>query len=232
MREICLDTETTGLSRLEDRVIEIGCVEMVDRRVTGRTFHAYINPQREVHPEAFKVHGLSYEHLKKFPTFKRVVGKFQTFIGDATLVAHNAEFDLGMLNAELKRLELPDLTNPVIDTLVLSREVKRGGRHTLDSLMAHYGINASRRTHHGALLDAELLAEVYIELRGGRQHTMDLDRDVETEDETFVPARQRPDQGTRASRVTPDDLRAHSAFIATIKDPIWADYLEQKKEAA
>jgi DNA polymerase III subunit epsilon len=222
-REIIIDTETTGLDRKVDRIVEIGCVEIIDLNVTGTTYHKYINPTHPVHREAFKVHGLSNEFLKTKPTFRRTVNSFLTFIEGATLVAHNAAFDMGMLNAELDRLNLPPLENEVVDSLAIAREQRPGSRHTLDSLCRAFKIDISKRTKHGALLDAELLAEVYIELRGGRQFGMTLDLFAEQKDETFVPARQRP--VSLPSRVTDEDRAAHKAFVETLGDKaIWLDY--------
>ncbi|SHH03567.1 DNA polymerase III subunit epsilon [Bradyrhizobium erythrophlei] len=222
-REIIIDTETTGLDRKVDRFVEIGCVEIIDLKVTGTTYHKYINPTHPVHREAFKVHGLSNEFLKTKPTFRRTVNSFLTFIEGATLVAHNASFDIGMLNAELDRLNLPPLENEVVDSLALAREQRPGSRHTLDSLCRAFKIDISKRTKHGALLDAELLTEVYIELRGGRQFGMTLDLFAEQKDETLVPARQRP--VPLPSRVTDEDRAAHKAFVETMGDKsIWLDY--------
>ncbi|MEE9481766.1 DNA polymerase III subunit epsilon [Methylobacterium ajmalii] len=223
MREIIMDTETTGMSFSEDRVVEIGAVEILDLLPTGRTFHAYINPMRPVSPGAQKVHGLTNEFLKRKPTFRRVAPKFLEFIAGAQLVAHNAPFDLGMLNAELERNGLERLTNPVVDSLALARQVKKGGRHNLDALCTHYKIDNTKRTLHGALLDSEILAEVYLQLRGGRQ--MGLDLPVEEED-----AVEDGDRGYGArefvSRLTPDEMIDHACFISELgAKSVWASYL-------
>ena len=225
MREIIFDTETTGLDRKVDRVVEIGAVEVVDLMPTGRTYHQYCNPLRPVHKEAYRVHGLSDVFLSTKPTFKRIHGTFLRFIGDARLVAHNASFDIGMLNAELERLELNPLENEVVDSLQLAREKHPRRKHTLDALCSVYNIDNSRRTQHGALLDAELLAEVYAELRGGRQFGMQLDMLAQPEgDEEDTPVRVRP--VPLAKRITERDIADHRAFVATLGDAaIWRNYV-------
>src|SRR5436305_3507565 len=176
MREIVLDTETTGLDPYQgDRVIEIGCVELYNKIPTGQSFHCYVNPQREMSVSALEVHGLSTEFLKDKPLFVEVADEFLGFIGDAPLVAHNAGFDLGFLNAELERAAKPVIgSERMIDTLLLARRKHPAGPNNLDALCARYGIDNSRRTKHGALLDAEILAEVYIELIGGKQPDLGL----------------------------------------------------------
>jgi DNA polymerase-3 subunit epsilon len=221
MREIVIDTETTGLDFTEDRVIEIGCVEVVDYIPTGETFHAYINPTIKISKEAERIHGLTYDFLKRKPTFGRVVTRFLDFIGDDPLVAHNADFDISMLNAELARVELPPLVNPTVNTLQLAREVKKTGFHSLDALCKYYGIDNSKREKHGALLDAEILAKIYLELRGGRQIGFDL---IVEESETKYT---RPDYGVRTfkSRLTDEEAEAHKAFVEALKNPIWLEYL-------
>ncbi|WP_316201008.1 MULTISPECIES: DNA polymerase III subunit epsilon [unclassified Bradyrhizobium] len=229
-REIILDTETTGLDRKTDRIVEIGCVEAIDLMPTGKTFHKYINPTHPVHKEAFKVHGLSNEFLKKFPTFRRQVNQFLTFIEGATLVAHNAGFDVGMINAELDRLDLPPLQNEIVDSLALAREKRPGARHTLDSLCKTFGINLTKRDKHGALLDAQLLAEVYCELRGGRQMGMSLDLFAESSDVAQPTIRPRPTP--LAPRVTDEDRALHAQFISEMKDAIWGEYRAPKLENA
>jgi DNA polymerase-3 subunit epsilon len=177
MREIIFDTETTGLLKEEDRIIEIGCVELVNRFPTGRTFHHYINPQgREIHPEAEAVHGISAKHLADKPIFDVIAPQFLEFVDDGKLVAHNASFDMGFINAEFARLGIESVADDrVIDTLEIARRKHPMGPNSLDALCKRYGVDLSRRTRHGALLDAELLAEVYIELAGGRQAALVLD---------------------------------------------------------
>src|SRR5262245_31710611 len=174
LREVVFDTETTGLDAAKgDRLIEIGCVEIVNRIPTGREFHRYMNPERDLHPEAVAVHGLTAEFLKDKPLFRDVADDFLSFIGDAPLVAHNASFDLGFINAELARLSRSPLTSDrIVDTLALARRRHPAGPNTLDALCKRYGIDLSQRTKHGALLDSMLLAGVYVELLGERQATL------------------------------------------------------------
>jgi DNA polymerase-3 subunit epsilon len=176
LREIVMDTETTGLDAAGgDRLIEIGCVEIVNRIPTGREFHHYLNPERDLHRDAVAVHGLTAEFLKDKPLFKDVADSFLEFIGDDPLVAHNATFDIGFLNAELKRLAKPALrTERVVDTLALARRRHPAGPNSLDALCKRYGIDNSKRTKHGALMDSLLLAGVYVELLGERQATLGL----------------------------------------------------------
>lgn len=225
MREIILDTETTGLDRKVDRIVEIGCVEIVDLLPTGRTYHQYCNPLRPNHREAYRVHGLSDVFLSTKPTFKRIHTGFLRFIGDARLVAHNASFDMGMINEELDRLGIAPLENEVVDTLELAKEKHPRRKHTLDALCSLYDIDKSRRSeHHGALLDSELLSEVYIELRGGRQFGMQLDLLSQQNEEKVVPAKTRP--VPLPSRVTDKDRVDHAAFVATLgESAIWRDYV-------
>src|SRR5215470_17424228 len=177
LREIVLDTETTGLDAANgDRLIEIGCVEIVNRIPTGREFHRYLNPERDIHPDAVAVHGLTTEFLRDKPLFKDIAEDFLAFVADAPLVAHNASFDLGFLNAELSRTSRPTLAgNRIVDTLSLARRRHPAGPNTLDALCKRYGIDLSARTKHGALLDAMLLASVYVELLGERQAALVFD---------------------------------------------------------
>ena len=177
LREIVFDTETTGLDASEDRIIEIGGVELIDRFPTGRTFHVYLDPgDRQVHPDALAVHGISNERLKGEPRFADVVDDFLAFFEGARFVAHNASFDMGFVNAELARLGRPAIEGArVRDMLSLARQKNPMGQNSLDALCKRYGIDNSGREKHGALLDSELLAEVYIELIGGRQTSLGLD---------------------------------------------------------
>lgn len=177
MREIILDTETTGLDFRDDRIIEFGGIELVNRFPTGRTMHVYINPQgRAVHPDALAVHGIGKEQLEGKPNFPDIVEELLAFIDGAKLVAHNASFDVTFINAELQRLGHPEIEPArVVDTLAIARRKHPMGPNSLDALCRRYGIDNSRRTKHGALLDSELLAEVYIELAGGKQATLVLD---------------------------------------------------------
>ena len=186
MREIIFDTETTGLSPEQgDRIIEIGAIEMVNRFPTGKTYHQYLHPgDRAIHPDAQNVHGISIEDLADKPSFSDVLDEFLAFFGEGQLIAHNAKFDMGFINAELKRLNQPTIENDrVIDTLVIARRKYPGARNSLDALCDRFGISNAHRTLHGALLDSELLADVYIELTGGRQAGFSLDHESETKTE-------------------------------------------------
>ncbi|MBN8997994.1 MAG: DNA polymerase III subunit epsilon [Rhizobiales bacterium] len=230
MREIVFDTETTGLEPLKgDRLVEIGGIELLNHIPTGRSFHVYINPERSMPAEAFRVHGLSDEFLADKPLFRDVADEFLAFIDGARLIAHNATFDIGFVNAEFARLALPPIApDRVIDTLALARRKHPAGPNSLDALCARYGIDASRRTMHGGLIDAELLAEVYIELIGGRQPDLVLvtaERQVVTT--TSTGPGERPQLGRAAPlapRGTAAEFAAHAAFVATIKDALWARY--------
>jgi DNA polymerase-3 subunit epsilon len=227
MREIVLDTETTGLDPLRgDRLVEIGCVEMVNRMPTGQTYHVYLNPERDMPQEAFAVHGLSSEFLVDKPLFAAVVEEFLTFIGDAPLIIHNASFDIGFINAELDRIKRVAISRDrLVDTLTLARRKHPGVSNRLDDLCSRYAIDNSRRTRHGALLDAELLAEVYIDLIGARQSQLIL---TETRvsfgaGQTDAPRRQR--ETPLAPRVSEADIAAHAAFVATLGGtPIWNEF--------
>jgi DNA polymerase-3 subunit epsilon len=234
MREIVLDTETTGLDPLTgDRVVEIGCIELFNRIPTGQTFHRYINPERDMPASAFEVHGLSAEFLKDKPPFAEVADDFLAFVGDAGLVIHNAAFDAAFLNSELERVGKQLIARDrLVDTLLLARRRHPGAANRLDDLCTRYGIDNTRRTKHGALLDAELLAEVYIELTGARQAALGLelvtaDKTGERERITIVQVRPVP----LAPRVTAADLAAHRAFVATLgPNAIWREYLSDDEE--
>jgi len=229
MREIVLDTETTGLDPLRgDRLVEIGCVEMFNRMPTGQTFHRYINPERDMPAEAFAVHGLSTEFLAGKPLFSAVVDEFLGFIADAPLVIHNASFDISFINMELEKLKrAPISRDRLVDTLLLARRKHPGVSNRLDDLCSRYAIDNSRRTKHGALLDAELLAEVYIDLIGARQSQLVLDdnRDSDLQLDADGPRRQR--SVPLAPRVSEADRQAHRAFVATLGEKaIWKAYLD------
>ncbi|MGP9813057.1 DNA polymerase III subunit epsilon [Rhodopseudomonas sp. NSM] len=227
MREIVLDTETTGLDPLRgDRLVEIGCVEIYNRMPTGQTFHRYINPERDVPAEAFAVHGLSSEFLADKPLFAQVVDEFLEFIGDDPLVIHNASFDAGFLNAELARLSRGAIPRErLVDTLLLARRKHPGVSNRLDDLCSRYAIDNSRRTKHGALLDAELLAEVYIDLIGARQSQLILAEVPSDRGGAGGDTPRRPRPTPLAPRVTEPDREAHAAFIATMGDKaIWNEY--------
>lgn len=228
MREIVFDTETTGLDPLQgDRLVEIGCIELLNRFPTGKTFHCYFNPERDMPEQALKIHGLTREFLGDKPLFAHKVEELVAFLGDAQLVAHNAMFDLGFLNAELERAGRPVVSRErIIDTLLIARRKHPGGANRLDDLCARYAIDNSRRTKHGALLDAELLAEVYIELIGARQAQLGLAQaaaPIAAGGEAIV-LRERP--APLAPRLTAEERAAHRRFIAGLGDKaIWRDYV-------
>jgi DNA polymerase III subunit epsilon len=228
MREIVFDTETTGLDPFQgDRLVEIGCIELVNRFPTGKVFHCYFNPQRDMPEAAFNVHGLSSDFLKDKSLFADKVDELVGFLGDAQLVAHNAMFDLGFLNAELERAGRPAVSRDrMIDTLVIARRKHPGGSNRLDDLCARYAIDNSRRTKHGALLDAELLAEVYVELIGARQASLVLSQAATPTAAPGVPIIVRERTEPLVIRVTDEERTAHRHFIATLGDhAIWRDYI-------
>jgi DNA polymerase-3 subunit epsilon len=229
MREIIFDTETTGLSPDEGhRMVEIGCIEMVGRSLTGRTFHAYFNPQIPMPPEAEKVHGLGDAFLADKPLFAAGVDDLIEFLGDATLVAHNAGFDMRFLNAELAMVGRPAIAmSRVIDTVAMARAKFPGSPASLDALCKRFGVDRSHRVLHGALLDAELLAQVYIELTGGRQIGLGL-ADDSADDSTgsaarprLIPGVQRPHRLPRPFAPSEAELAAHAEFLGKIKQPLW-----------
>jgi DNA polymerase-3 subunit epsilon len=228
-REIVFDTETTGFGVEEHRMVEIGAVELINHLPTGKTFQAYLNPQREIDWSATKVHGITNEKVATCPTFADIAPQWLAFVGTATLIAHNAEFDLSFLGMELLRAGHPRPTNAVVDTLALARQKIPGqGRYNLDALCRYYGIDLSARTHHGALLDAQLLAEVYIELMGGLQNSLDLQPNhppIHSSPQTHsLPCVALAQQGQSLSYFppTPQEISTHQSFHTThIKDPKW-----------
>jgi len=226
MREIVVDTETTGLDPLRgDRLVEIGCVEMFNHMPTGQTYHCYINPQRDMPAEAYAVHGLSSEFLADKPLFAAVAEEFLAFIGDAPLIIHNASFDVSFLNAELEKVGRTALPRErLVDTLLLARRKHPGVSNRLDDLCSRYAIDNSHRTKHGALLDAELLAEVYVDLIGARQSSLSLAAAgaARMDARADAPRRQRP--VPLAPRLTEAARAAHRAFVATLSRPLWQDY--------
>ncbi|HEV3246060.1 MAG TPA: DNA polymerase III subunit epsilon [Beijerinckiaceae bacterium] len=231
MREIILDTETTGLDHTSgDRIVEIGGVELLNRFPTNRSFHVYINPERPMSADAEKVHGLSDIFLADKPRFAEHAEAFLNFLGDAVLVIHNASFDIGFLNAELARAGHPPLRfDRVVDTLALARRKHPGAPNSLDALCARYGIDNSSRVKHGALLDAELLAEVYIELTEGRQSGLSFEiegaADGSFPDAAHRPALQRP--APLAPLLSAEERAGHAAFVVTLGEKaIWREYLE------
>ncbi len=228
MREIVLDTETTGLDPYQGhRMVEIGCIELVNRIPSGNTFHRYFNPERSMPAEAYAVHGLSDEFLKAKLFFAEAADELIAFLGDAPLVAHNASFDLGFLNAELERAGRPLIARErLVDTLLIARRKHPGGSNRLDDLCARYAIDNSRRTKHGALLDAELLAEVYVELIGARQAQLVLAQASMAGQAAGEPIIVRERLVPLIPAVTAEERAAHRAFIATLGDnAIWRDYV-------
>ena len=225
MREIMLDTETTGLSPKEgDRIVEIGCVEMINRFPTGEVYHKYINPQRSMPKPAFDVHGLSEEFLSDKPLFADLADEFLDFIKGAKLVIHNAPFDIGFLNFELESAARPIISyTSVIDTLQLARQKHPGASNNLDALCRRYNIDNSSREKHGALLDSELLAEVYLELIGGHQAGFDLGSSARSAEEGGLQVeRVQPRPTPLPTLCTDEERQAHEAFIKTLgDDPMW-----------
>ena len=222
MREIVLDTETTGLDpEAGHRIVEIACVELLHRLPTGREFRKYVNPERDMPEAAQAIHGLSTEFLAEQPPFAAIVEEFLEFIGEAPLVIHNAEFDLKFLNAELARLGRPAIDAArAVDTVALARQRFPGAQASLDALCRRFEIDNSARDLHGALLDCQLLAEVYLELSGGRQPGFDLDPARRAQ--ALAPGRQeRPQRPARPHAPSPEETAAHEALLARMKDPIW-----------
>lgn len=224
MREIIFDTETTGRDPLMgDRIVEIGCLELDNLLPTGRTFHAYFNPERDVPDEVVRVHGLTNDFLADKPLFVSVAADLLDFFGDAVLIAHNASFDMGFLNAELKLCGFKPIDKSrVVDTLAMARRMNPGAPASLDALCKRYGIDNSSRTFHGALLDAQLLAEVYLELKGGRQPDLVLGDTASGGEISEIERIARPPRPHHASAA---ELEAHQAFLKQIKDPLWAKVL-------
>ncbi len=225
MREIVLDTETTGLDpKSGDRLVEIGCVELDNHLPTGRTYHQYVNPERDMPDEAFRVHGLSEAFLAKHPVFADIADAFLEFIGDADLVIHNASFDLGFINVELQRLGRASVENRRgIDTVQIARGKYPGAQASLDALCRRFEIDLSARTKHGALLDAELLADVYLELVGGRQPGFELASQRRRSASQTLETREKPARPARPHAPSEAESTAHQAFLKKITDPIWRE---------
>jgi DNA polymerase-3 subunit epsilon len=220
MREVVLDTETTGLDPAAGhRIVEVGCIELLNHLPTGRSFHRLVNPGRPMPTAAYEVHGLSDELLAKQPPFATVAADFLAFIADSPLVIHNAAFDLAFVNAELAVLDLPPVAESrAIDTVGMARRKFPGAPASLDALCKRFAIDLSGREKHGALVDAELLAAVYLELLGGRQPALGLIAEVEAESATEV---RRVQRAPRPHAPSADELAAHEAFLATLDKPIW-----------
>jgi len=231
MREIVLDTETTGLDPGQGhRLVELGCIELLNRIPTGGAFHAYLNPERDVPAEAFAIHGLSGDFLKEHKRFIEIADEFLAFIGDAPLVIHNASFDHAFLCAELRRADRALIARErLVDTLLLARRKHPAGPNRLDDLCARYGIDNSRRTKHGALLDAEIIAEVYVELIGARQAQLGLTESAARRPNSgdgAIIIRQRPEQ--LASRLSESELAAHREFVTELgENALWRNYIQE-----
>ena len=231
MREIIFDTETTGFDpKTGDRLVEIGCIELVDRRETGQTFHAYFNPERDMPAAAEAVHGLSIQFLSDKPLFATRVDDLMEFLGDAPLVAHNAAFDFGFVNAELARAGRPALDMArMCCTVQMARKLHPGAKHSLDALCTRYGIDRSHRVKHGALLDAELLAHLYIEMTGGRQIGLGLASSAAGSAAAAAPSpaiacgHDRPFREPRPHMASAADLARHAEFVAGLNQPLWLD---------
>lgn len=226
MREIVLDTETTGLDPdTGDRIVEIGCLELINHVPTGRTLHHYINPERDMPLGAFEVHGLSSEFLSGYPVFAALADEIVEFLGDAVLVIHNAAFDMKFINSELRRLARPEIPMAqALDTVQLARRKYPGAQVSLDALCRRFEIDNGHRTLHGALLDADLLAAVYLELIGGRQPDLALAAEVTIEVTAGQQAAERaarPFREPRPHAPSTEELAAHRAFLDSIKEPIW-----------
>jgi DNA polymerase-3 subunit epsilon len=220
MREIVLDTETTGLDPGDGhRIVEIGCIELHNHMPTGRVFHRHVNPERDMPEDAYAVHGLSAEFLASHPPFAEHAEAFLDFVGDGTLIIHNAEFDLKFINAELRRLGKDPLRCAVEDTLALARRRFPGAQASLDALCRRFAVDLTARTKHGALLDCELLAAVYLELIGGRQPGLDFIDDGARADGAVAVA--RPIRAARPHAASADELAAHAAMLQLLKQPLW-----------
>ena len=214
-RVVILDTETTGLCFKEDRIVDIGCIELIHGEPTGETFQTYINPEKEVSPGALKVHGLHWDFLKKYPIFSQIAGDFLAFIQSSTLVIHNALFDVGFLNAELKRARHAPLENPILDTLALAKKKFPGSASkSLDALCRHFRIDLTKRSLHGALLDAELLSHVYRELTGGLQENLKFIASKDFQKKTFSSnVRKSP----RTFHLSPEETREYKNFLEKLR---------------
>lgn len=233
MREIVLDTETTGFDPLTGhRIVEIGCVELFNHLPTGKVYHQYVNPERDMPEEAFKVHGLSEQFLSDKPVFAEIVADFLEFLGDAVLVIHNAEFDMRFINAELNRLGFPPLPmSRAIDTVAMARKKYPGAQASLDALCRRFEIDNTHRSFHGALLDSELLAEVYLQLIGGRQPGFELGLGPGGQDRANAARKNRVRRDPRPHAPSADELAAHAAFVAKLKKPLWLRESEAGGEA-
>ncbi len=229
-REIIIDTETTGLSAdAGDRIVEIACIEIIDGILTNNVFHRYINPERDIPDSAFRVHGISFEMVAGEPKFHEIADELIAFIGASNIVAHNAEFDMRFINSELARCGRSQLSmDQVVDTLVLARRKFPGSSNSLDALCTRLGVDRSRRVTHGALIDAEILAEIYIELRGGRQRTLELSQNVEKVKNSKISniMTERVVNIENTSETLLD--KEHTEYLnKNVKNPIWFSYYDK-----
>ena len=233
MRQIALDTETTGISTDEGhRIIEIGCIEIENRRITGNEFHCYLNPEREIDEGATRVHGLTLEKLSNEPLFKEVAKDFLNFVSGAELIIHNAAFDVGFLNKEISLLEWDENSIEdhalVMDTLKMAREMHPGKKNSLDALCTRYEIDRSMRQEHGALIDADLLAKVYLAMTGG-QDALDLDQPVLRSQETQTKNKENKNISLKVQKASIDELSEHEDFLSMMKkngECHWHDFNE------
>ena len=233
MRQIALDTETTGISTDEGhRIIEIGCIEIENRRITGNEFHCYLNPEREIDEGATRVHGLTLEKLSNEPLFKEVAKEFLNFVSGAELIIHNAAFDVGFLNKEISLLEWDENSIEdhalVMDTLKMAREMHPGKKNSLDALCTRYEIDRSMRQVHGALIDADLLAKVYLAMTGG-QDALDLDQPVLSSQETQTKNKENKNISLKVQKASIDELSEHEDFLSMMKkngECHWHDFNE------
>lgn len=229
MRQIIFDTETTGFKPSEGhRIVEIGAIELVRGAITGANFHVYVNPERDMPEDAFRVHGISAEFLRDKPVFADpgIGAAFRDFVGDAELIAHNADFDMTFVQFELEKAGLPKLENPVIDTLKIARRKFPGAPASLDALCSRFGINTAERERHGhgALLDSRLLAEVYIELTGGAQAGLEFKSAGGSGGETTGPAQTLQRPAPLTVTISAEERARHDAFIAEMESPLWSAY--------
>ena len=233
MRQIALDTETTGISTDEGhRIIEIGCIEIENRRITGNEFHCYLNPEREIDEGATRVHGLTLEKLSNEPLFKEVAKEFLNFVSGAELIIHNAAFDVGFLNKEISLLEWDESSiedhSLVMDTLKMAREMHPGKKNSLDALCTRYEIDRSMRQVHGALIDADLLAKVYLAMTGG-QDALDLDQPILSSQETQTKNKENKNISLKVQKASIDELSEHEDFLSMMKkngECHWREYTE------
>ncbi len=225
-REIVFDTETTGFDPAEGhKIVEIGCVELINGVQSGQTFHSYLNPERDIPAETTQIHGITNEQVRHSPTFGEIVDALLAFMGDAPLVAHNAEFDFRFVNAELRNVgRAPLASSRMVDTVQIAKRLYPGARLSLDSLCARLGIDTSARIKHGALIDSQILAEVYMEMMGGKQRGFELGA-ATTETQAAVPASKlvRPARAPRLFAPTDTERAAHESFISQIRNAIWVN---------